>query len=270
VDNGSNGNALAKRDDSPAGRLHMFLKPRLQSLGQYVAGRVKPDVLIKLALLEFSKSKDLQSCDPGSIYAALITSAQLGLEPGAAKGEAYLVSYRGQCTLIPGYRGLIKLALRSKAVKSLYAHVVYQHDEFAIELGSEQRVVHRPALDVDRGPIIGAYAVAKFENDEIDVEWMGVAELERIRNASPGRNSGAYRDWLAEMYRKAPLRRLSKRLPLGDDFFQAAAVDEAHEAGKDIPRVELVENMSEAEVVEDASGAPNSLRDKVRQKAEGQ
>jgi recombination protein RecT len=257
----SNETALA-RQDSPVKSLQVFLKTREKSLAQYVAGRLKPDTLVKLALLEFSQNEWLRKCSPDSIYAALITSAQLGLEPGAAKGEAYLVPFKGRCTLVPGYRGLIKLALRSTAVKSIYSHLVHDADEFSIELGSEPRVVHRPSLDEDRGPIVGAYAVAHLANGAIDVEWMGITVLERIREASASKNSGPYQQWGDEMYRKAPIRRLCKRLPLGDDFYRAASVDEAAESGKDAPRFEL----DEAEIVDEAP--PSSLRDKVRQAVE--
>lgn len=260
-----NGTAMVKADPGVTS-LNTFLGARLKTLASYAASRTKPDVLVRLALLEFSNSEWLRKCQPETIYASLITAAQLGLEPGAAKGEAYLVPFKGRCQLIPGYRGLIKLALRSKAVKSVYSHVVYEADEFMIELGSEPRVVHRPAIDVvDRGGIRGAYAVAQMVSGGLDIEWMGIAELEKIRkDAAKGRggHDGPYGEHTSEMYRKAPIRRLCKRLPLGDDFFQAAMIDEHVEAGKDVPRLDMA--IEDAEVVEQGGG----LRDKVSKAAE--
>jgi hypothetical protein len=47
-----------------------------------------------------------------------------------------------------------------------------------------------------------------------------------------GEGGPAYSDWADQMYRKAPLRRLCKRLPLGDDFFLAAKADELADAGE--------------------------------------
>lgn len=262
----SNGTSMV-RADAGVTALNTFLGARVKTLGAYAAARTKPDVLVKLALLEFSNSEWLRKCTPETIYASLITAAQLGLEPGAAKGEAYLVPYKGKCQLIPGYRGLIKMALRSKAVKSVYSHVVYDADEFMLDLGSEPRVVHRPALDGPRGEIRGVYAIAHMVSGAIDVEWMGIEELEKIRkDAARGRggHDGPYADHAAEMYRKAPIRRLSKRLPLGDDFFKAALIDEHVEAGKDVPRLDVDAPIEDAEVVEQ----PGSLRDKVAKAAE--
>lgn len=222
--------------NDPIRSLGQYLNAREKNLAKYTASRIKPDTLIRLALFEFSQSEWLRRCTPESIYSALILSAQLGLEPSGVRGEAYLVPYKGKCTLIPGWRGLVKLALRSKAVKSLYSHVVYEQDEFRVWLGSEPRVEHRPCVDGDPGPIRCAYAVAVMENGAIDVEVMPLSELEKIRDmASKGRggkDGPAYIDWADQMYRKAPLRRLCKRLPLGDDFFLASKADELAEAGE--------------------------------------
>lgn len=225
----SNGNG------DPVRALSKYLEARHKNLAKFTASRLKPETLIRLAIFEFSQNEWLRRCTPESIYGSLILSAQLGLEPSGIKGEAYLVPYKGKCTLIPGWRGLVKLALRSKAVKSLYSHVVYENDKFTVHLGSEPRVEHVPTME-DRGEIIGAYAVARMENGEIDVEVMSVADLQKIKeNASKargGKDGPAYSEWEDQMYRKAPIRRLSKRLPLGDDFFLAAKADELAETGE--------------------------------------
>jgi recombinational DNA repair protein RecT len=75
-----------------------------------------------------------------------------------------------------------------------------------------------------------------MDNGEIDVEFMGVDELQKIKdNAAKtrgGKPGPAYAEWEDQMYRKAPIRRLSKRLPLGDDFFLAAKADELAEIGE--------------------------------------
>jgi recombination protein RecT len=215
--------------------LQRFLHARGKNLAAYAASRVKPDTLIRLALFEFSQNEWLRRCTPESIYGSLILAAQIGLEPSGIKGECYLVPFRGKCTLVPGWRGLVKLALRSKAVKSLYSHVVYEGDEFRVYLGSEPRVEHVPALE-NRGEIIAAYAVARLENGGIDIEVMTRDELEKIKSAAAASRGGkagpAYNEWEDQMFRKAPIRRLCKRLPLGDDFFVAVKADELAETGE--------------------------------------
>lgn len=212
--------------------LRSFLEARAERLAEWVKGRIDPASLIRFAVLEYSNSTQLQACTPESIYLALIACAQVGLEPSGVKGEAYIVPFKNTATFMPGYRGLIKLALRSGAVKSLASHVVYESDEFVIDLGSDPRVVHRLAL-ADRGKAIGAYALAKLANGEFEIEWMPMEELEKIRKSAErgGRESPAYSNWAEQMYRKAPIRRLCKRIPMGDDYYLAAALDEKAESG---------------------------------------
>lgn len=268
----NNGNtALVKPagGDDPTRALARFLDARSKGLAKFAASRVKPETLIRLAVFEFSQNEWLRRCTPESIYASLILSAQIGLEPSGIKGEAYLVPFKGKCTLIPGWRGLVKLALRSKAVKSLYSHIVYEEDEFYVDLGSEPKVHHRPNIDRDeRTPIRCAYAVAHMENGSIDVEVMTLSELKYIRDMASktrgGKDGPAYTDWEDQMYRKAPIRRLCKRLPLGDDFFIAAKADEFGEIGES---EKLNGFIMDAEVVGEPVSAGDALTEKIAAKA---
>ena len=49
----------------------------------------------RLALTAFRQSPELQKCSPISIIAALMESAQLGLEPNTSLGHAYLIPFGG-------------------------------------------------------------------------------------------------------------------------------------------------------------------------------
>lgn len=219
---------------NPAANLSRMLNAKAKDLAQYARNNVSPATMIRLAVYQFASDEKLAKCRPETFYTALITAAQLGLEPSGIRGEAYLVPFKGSCTLIPGWRGLIKLALRSKAVAQIYSHVVREGDDFVVTLGTEVAIHHKPSMngDPDR-EIIAAYAVAKMTDGSHDVEVMDAGELARLRDfATKNGTSPAWTDWEDQMYRKAPIRRLCKRLPLGDDYFAAAHLDEMHEAGK--------------------------------------
>ena len=252
--------------NDPTKALGHYLGARTKNLAAYAASRIKPDVLVRLALFEFSQNEWLRRCTPESIYRSLVLSAQIGLEPSGIKGEAYLVPFKGTCTLIPGWRGLVKLALRSKAVKRLNSYVVYERDDFRIYLGSEPRVEHTPHLGPDRGELLGAYAVAKMDNGEVDIEWMDAEELQKIKdNAAKsrgGKAGPAYSDWEDQMYRKAPIRRLAKRLPLGDDFFLAMKADELAETGEP----EKINSYIDADFTETKSEQSQALTDSIGSK----
>lgn len=252
------------KDNDPVKALSQYLNARSKNLASFAASRTKPETLIRLAVFEFSRSEWLRKCRVETIYAALILAAQVGLEPSGIRGECYLVPFKGECTLIPGWRGLVKLALRSKAVKSLYSHVVYERDTFRVQLGTDVKIDHVPHLDGDAGEIIAAYAVAKLENGGVDVEVMTRSELDYIQKmASKGRggkDGPAYEDWQDQMFRKAPIRRLAKRLPLGDDFFLASKVDELTEAGEP----ERIRDYIDITPGEDGSGP--ALQDAIAEK----
>jgi recombination protein RecT len=251
---------------NPTNALKKYLDARVKNLAAFAASRIKPETLVRLALFEFSNNEWLRRCTPESIYGSLILSAQIGLEPGGIKGEAYLVPFKGTCTLIPGWRGLVKLALRSKAVKRLNSFVVHERDDFKIWLGSDPRVEHQPYLGSDRGELIGAYAVAKMDNGEIDVEWMDVEELQHIKDVAAksrgGKPGPAYAEWEEQMYRKAPIRRLAKRLPLGDDFFLAMKADELAETGEQ----DKINQYIDAEFTETKAEQSQAVTDSIANK----
>lgn len=231
-----NGAAPARQQSKPQA-LRKFLDARLPQLAEWAQGKIAPEALVRFAVMDYSQSEQLQRCTLESIYLSLIACAQVGLEPGGIKQEAFIVPYKQTATFQPGYRGLIKLAMRSGAVKALRSHVVYEGDTFEPDLGSEPRVIHKPALR-ERGKMLGAYALAKVvipgaDEPELEVEWMPLEELERIRESSKrgDKESPAYRAWADQMYRKAPIRRLCKRLPLGEEYVRAARLDELAEGG---------------------------------------
>jgi len=278
-DNGQNGNGgnqqLVKpgdgKGDDPVRALQLFLRPRMGKLAEYARNSIKPETLLQMACFEFSRNDELRKCRIETIYSALILAAQLGLEPSAVRGEAYLVPFKGTCTLVPGYRGLIKLARRSREVTDLYAHPVYEADEYHVELGSTPRVHHVPSTARDRGEIVAAYAVAHLTNAKHpDVEPMGWDDLDQIvsfvKSSRGGRMPATYDQWEGEMLRKAPLRRLCKRLPMGDDYFKAAHVDAMVQAGKPEAALDIID----ADFEDKPAGASSfdSVAAKVREKAD--
>src|SRR5262245_63064844 len=71
----------------------MFLRARLEQLGRWVTGGLRAEALIRFALLDLRQQPKLRECDPATVFVALLACAQTGLEPGALKGEAYLVPF---------------------------------------------------------------------------------------------------------------------------------------------------------------------------------
>lgn len=173
----------------------------------------------------------LERADFATVIEALRESAALGLMPIGSTGEGYLVPRKNSAksraagadvydfTFLPGWRGLLKLTLRSGKVASVDAEVVYENDVFEYEKGSNPWLRHVRKLG-ERGNVVATYAVAYLKDGPPIFEIMDEAEMEMIRRSSTSRDYdtgaliGPWIDWPDEMRRKSALRRLDKRLPL--------------------------------------------------------
>lgn len=212
-------NAVAQRQ----GNLTALIDKMRPQIARALPRHMDPDRLARVAMTVLRQTPQLGQCTPESFLGALMTCAQLGLEPGPL-GHAYLVPYGREVTFVPGYRGLLELARRSGQIRTIAAHVVKQNDEFEFELGLEPKLVHRPALR-DRGDTTHVYAVVHYRDGGYDMEVMSRDEVEAIRDRSKAGRSGPWvTDW-DEMARKTVLRRLAKRMPMSVELAQAMAQD---------------------------------------------
>lgn len=247
-------------------RHRAFLDARMSKISEWVTNGLRPEALVRFVLRDMDgpRGEALRKCSPESIYLGLLACAVTGLEPGALKGEAYLVPFKGEAQFMVGYRGIIKMARRSRGVAALWSNVVYDGDEFDVDLGSANRIVHRPRFGQRGENIIAAYAIARMTNGQDELELMDRADLEAVRNA--GNQGPAWKDWQDQMWRKAPIRRLGKRLPLNADYYVALALDNAQDHAEQ-RRIIDVETSGEGnkadmqaalatEMAAQASGAP--------------
>jgi recombination protein RecT len=223
---GQSSNSLVK----VMGEHRDYLDARLEKISKWVTQGVRPEALVRFALMDIQTSDKLRECSKESIYLALLACAVTGLEPGALKGEAYLVPFKQKAQFMPGWKGLVKQARRSSHVEAIGANVVREMDTFDLDLGTANTIIHKPLLRGDRGPVIGAYAIARMKGGHNEIEWMDIDDLKAIQKVAESRGaSPAWRDWEDQMQRKSPIRRLCKRLPMGSDYFVTMALDDAHD-----------------------------------------
>lgn len=190
------------------------------------------DRIMKVALTSINKTPKLLECTRESLMLSIMQAAELGLEPGGALGEGYLVPYGNQCQFIPGYRGLIALARRSGQIISLEAHVVHEKDEFSCALGLDPSLEHKPAWEeADPGQLRFVYAVAKLKDGGTQFEVMSRTQVERIRERSKAGKSGPWVTDYEEMARKTVVRRLFKYLPVSVEMANALEIQAASESG---------------------------------------
>jgi recombination protein RecT len=209
------------------------LKPQM---AMALPRHITPDRLLRVTMSAVQQAPKLLDCDRTSLFAAVMTCAQLGLEPDGVLGQAYLVPFKGKVQFIPGYRGLLSLARNSGDISSIQAHEVREHDEFEYAYGLDEKLHHVPA-EGDRGEITHFYAYAKFKDGGYIFEVLTLAQVEKVRDSSEGYKafkSGAIKSnpWdshFVEMGRKTAIRRIAKFLPLSVQ--RAAAFEDAMDRG---------------------------------------
>ena len=224
------------------------------------------DRLIKIALTAVAKNPKILDCDRESIMLSVMQAAELGLEPGGALGEGYLVPYGRTCQFIPGYRGFISLARRSGQIVSIEAHAVYEKDEFVVEFGLDPKLVHRPTLAAERGEVVAFYAVACLVGGGVQHDYMTRADVDAIRKRSRAASSGPWVTDYNEMGKKTVIRRLFKTLPVSVELCRALELQAESEAGTFDPTLEVFEARAEAQANLSAA-AEAAAADRVEVKA---
>lgn len=206
------------------------------------------DRMARIALTALRRDPKLERCDPKSFMGALLTAAQLGLEPGVS-GEAYLVPYGRECTLIVGYQGYAKLFWQHPLAKHLDAQAVYENDEFDYAYGLEPFLRHKPALG-ERGAVTAFYAVAALTSGATAFVVLSPKDVKDLRGTS-GPNGGI-KDPMHWMSRKTAVRQLVKLLPKSADLARAIEVDEKvrtdlNEDAIDLPMAAPVQQIASSE-----------------------
>lgn len=184
------------------------------------------DRISKAALLALSRQPKLAQCSSISFLTSMMKAAQLQLDFSGATGQAYLIPYKTECTLIVGYQGMIEVAYRSKNVEYIDAQLVYENDECIFNLGTDPKIEHTPNFDGDRGEVKFGYAVARLKDVSIPkIELMSKDEIMAIKKRSPSRNDGPWKTDEPEMMRKTIIRRIFKYLPKTQEILTAAEID---------------------------------------------
>ncbi len=234
---------LAERSAKPVDVVRGALERLKPQFAMALPKHITPDRLVRIAMTAVQRTPKLLECDRASFYGAIMSCAQLGLEPDGVLGQAYLIPYRGKVQLVPGYRGLLTLARNSGEISYIAAHEVRENDRFDFDFASGEPPVHKFSLKEERGEVIAFYAIARFRDGSFYWDMMTVAEVNDIRDGSDGyrgavatakkynkdKPDSPWVEYYVEMGKKTTLRRLSKYLPLSVQ--KAAEIDAQVNAG---------------------------------------
>lgn len=187
---------------------------------------INSERFVRIALTQIRQNPQLAICSQESLLGALMTLAQLGLEPGVL-GQAYLLPFKNkklgtvECQLQISYKGMIELLRRSGQLSDIYAYTVYKNDEFNIEYGLNRTLTHKPNFD-NRGEIMGFYSVALLKDGTKAFEFMTKSEIEEHETKY---RLGQYKNGIwdknfEEMALKTVTKKMLKWLPISVEMIE--------------------------------------------------
>ena len=264
--------ALQKKNNNltPAQRKQDTVRGLLKSMEGEIKNALPSylpvEKFIRTALTAINSNPKLAECSQESLLAAIMNSAQLGLEFNTPLGEAYLIPYGRKVNFQLGYQGLLKLAYNTGQFKRITAREVRENESFDFDYGTGE-ITHKPCFKGDSGDVIGYYAIYQTKDGGQDVFYFSKADAERYgKTFSQSYNSGPWKTNFDAMAKKSALIQVLKYAPKAIEsqtLVQATSFDNANfeksstaESGE---RVYQVDYEIEPEVVEDEKEAPANV-----------
>lgn len=229
--------AIAERSGSqvaknPAAEFNSFMQRLKPQIALALPKHMNADRMARLALTAFSSNADMQRCEFRTIASSLMTAGALGLEPGV-NGAGYLIPYKGTCTFVPGWKGLVDLVSRSGRA-TVWTGAVFEGDDFQYALGDRPFVMHKPGDETDPNKLTHVYAIGRVNGSDFPViEVWSMRKVWKHRDALNKQGNKHYSFRHPEMYaRKVPLLQVLKYMPSSIEVANAIAVSEAAESGR--------------------------------------
>ena len=238
--------------------LQALLKQQEKQFAMVLPKTLGIDRFIRITISTVVQNPKLLQCDQKTFLRSLLVLASLGLEPGGPLGLAHLVPFwnsrenRLDCQPIVDYKGYIALAHNSKEVGRITAHIIYEKEQWSFSDGDV--VIHRPLPPSERGEKkIMVYAKA-YDRAGILIaqEYLWAEEVEATKaKALANKKNTAANPWVLyeeAMWRKSPVRKIAKWMPMAAEMQKAARIEEAQEDGLDISLdVDLQDAIGDAE-----------------------
>ena len=218
------------------------------------AHKINPIQFAQVVINEVKRSPKMVRAfqeNPASLFGSILHCAEIGLSPAEVTGEVSLIPFEmrdgnggKKMTVKPmlGYKGVLKLILRSGKVLKVDTGLVYR-DEIENGLfefidGTEQKIVHKPNFLVtsrSNSDLVAVYAVAHLTNGEKAIKVMRKDEIVGIQKTLKVDNTLYFderndpQNWMA---RKTVVKQLAKLLE--KDFYgmNALEIDSRMEGGK--------------------------------------
>lgn len=221
-------NVLAKQEGKGA-TLEGYLEKMKPQIERALPSQMKADRFLRVVLTTLRTSPKLAASEPKSFLAAMMTSAQLGLEVNTPLGEAYIIPYGREASFQLGYKGVLSLAYRTGQYRMVYAMEVYRNDEFSFEYGLDPSLIHKPAEEPEGEPT-HYYAVYHLTNGGRAFRvWSRDKIIQHAQKFSQSYKKQTDSPWKSDfdsMAKKTVLLDLFKYAPKTVEFSRAITLDE--------------------------------------------
>jgi recombination protein RecT len=174
----------------------------------------------------YSGDDYLQKCEPGLVVQEALKAAVLKLPIEKSLGYAYIVPFKNIPTFMPGYKGLIQLAMRTGQYRFLNGDAVYEGEKVETDrLTGEVKISGTATSEKETGYFAHMELLTGFKKT---VYWTKEKVIEHAKKYSKSYNS-KYSAWTTnfrEMAIKSPMRELlSKYAPMSVEYINADQVE---------------------------------------------
>lgn len=215
-------------------------------MAEVVPRHLSAEKMLKVALGSIKKDSKLLECSISSLLACVMEATKLGLSIGGILGEAHLVPFSKEATLIIGYRGFVSLMRRGGDISTVRAVVVFEKDHFRYTEGLSPTIEHEPSLAEDRGALKHVYAVAKWKDSD-DCQFVVLGKQAVMKARAVSKKQELWDQHTEAYWQKTAIRRLAKLAPLEVEVAEAIERDDSREY-IDSTAVEVVQESAQTAV----------------------
>jgi recombination protein RecT len=215
-----------------------------------------------------SRNSKLLECTPASLFGAIITACELGLEPNTPNQFCAIVPYNkkngnnwethAQLQLM--YQGIIELAYRTNQIAKIHTEIVFEGDYFEEILGTDVSITHKRTDNTKTDKPIAVYAVATMNNGQVHYCTLSKDVVMKAKDISKTKWAGfEANDINYNMWRKTAIKQLFKTLPKSNSAISSAIKLDNQEPiiNIDLETGEVIEEIAIAEEVKETEIKPS-------------
>ena len=225
-----------------------------------------PEKFVSVVENSVRKTPKLLNCNPASLFGAILTAAELGLEPNTPNQYSYIIPYGNEAQFQIGYHGIIKMLMDTGLVTHVTAELVHEKDNFKVVWDTEahEKRIEKfePVTFGDKGKRIGCFAVIHLSTGGKVVQILDANDIELIKKKSKSPQTyNEVNDPMGWMWKKAAIRQAGKLVKGDRRMEKALSIDAAVEGGK---KIRLNDSATEAEIIEEPEFEVNQASDQAK------